>query len=475
MLLIACANLANLLLARATAREREIAVRLSIGASRVRIIGQLLVESVMLAGIGTALGLVAARMLSAVLVSQLAGGSTSVFIDLSWNGTVFGFTAGVSLLACLLFGLAPALKATALSPAASLRGTRGVTDSRERFGLRRTLVVAQVALSLVLLFGALLFTRTLYNLLTIDPGFDHEVLVVDLTHRSLANAEPAQGLAPRVELRERLAALPGVAGVSMAEHVLRSGSSWNEFIEVDGATDRALANFARVDGDFFDVLRIPLLKGRTFDRRDVAQSPRVAVVNETFAREVLKGADPLGRLLWVEVAPGKPIEKIEIVGVTRDTKYDSIRQAFEPLVHVPVSQASSFGALARFVIKTHGAPAGLTPSLERVAAALNPAINVRVRHVRQIVRDGLVRERLMAALSGAFGALAIAAARAAGRCCSDSIRPMRRRSPPPSAPWRPRPPGQLPAGASRVPRRPHAGPPAGVDLRWLFQKFDRTL
>ena len=406
VLLIACANLANLLLARATAREREIAVRLSIGASRARIVGQLLVESVMLAAIGTALGLVAARMLSAVLVAQLAGGSTSVFIDLTWTSTVFVFTAGVSLLACLLFGLAPAVKATSLSPAASLRGTRGVTENRERFGMRRTLVIAQVALSLVLLFGALLFTRTLYNLLTIDPGFDQDVLIVDLTHRSLANEDPAPALAQRVDLHERIAALPGVAGVAIAENVLLSGSSWNDFINVDGPGRRALVDFARVDGGYFDVLSIPLLKGRTFDSRDTRQSPPVAIVNQTFVRDVLNGAEPLGRLFWIEVAPGQPIEKMEIVGVIGDTKYDSIRQEFEPLVHVPIAQAPSFRALARFAVKARGGISGITPSVERVAAAVNPAINVRVREVRRTVRDGLVRERLMAALSGAFGALA---------------------------------------------------------------------
>jgi putative ABC transport system permease protein len=346
-------------------------------------------------------------MLSIVLVAQLAGGSSSVFIDLGWNGTVFGFTAGVSLLACLLFGLAPAMKATALSPAVSLKGGRGVTDSRERFGLRRTLVVAQVALSLVLLFGALLFTRTLYNLLTIDPGFDQDVLFVDLTHRSLAQEEPAAaGLEQRVALQQRLAALPGVTGVAIAENVPLSGGFWNEFINVDGVNVRKLSNFARVGGDFFELLRIPLIKGRTFDRRDTAQSPEVAIVNETFVREVLNGAEPLGRLVWVEAAPGEPVEKLEIVGVTRDTKYDSIRRKFDPLVQVAISQASSFGAVARFVAKSDGTVAGITPAIERAAASVNPAINVRVRQVRQTVRDGLVRERLMAALSGAFGALA---------------------------------------------------------------------
>ena len=209
VLLIACANLANLLLARASAREKEMAVRLAIGAARRRLVAQLLVESVLLALIGTVLGIIVARGLTTILIAQIASGFGNIFIDLTWNSQMFAFTAGVSVLACLLFGLMPALKATAVSPANTLRaGARGLTMSRERFGLRRLLVVTQVALSLVLLLGALLFSRTLYNLLSIDTGFDQKVLVVDLNHRSLAG-DVDRGRAMREDIVERLAAIPG--------------------------------------------------------------------------------------------------------------------------------------------------------------------------------------------------------------------------------------------------------------------------
>jgi putative ABC transport system permease protein len=407
VLVIACANLANLLLAKATAREREIAIRLSIGASRARIMRQLLAESVLLAAIGTTLGVLVARGLGQVLVAQLAGGAGSVFVDLTWNMKVFGFTAGVSLLACLLFGLAPAAKATALSPAVVLKaGGRGITGGRSRFGVRRVLVVTQVALSLVLLFGALLFTRTLYNLLTIDPGFNQDVITVDATHRTLATDDPARGYAQRQDLQARLAAIPGVAGVALSENMPLAGGFWNEFVMVDGAADKALANFARVGSDFFALLDIPVVRGRTFSVTDSRNAPPVALVNERFVEKTLGGADPVGRRLWVIGAPGQPEEKIEIIGVTRDTKYGSIREELQPLVYVPIAQAEAFGALARFAVKARGPVAGLMPSIERAVAEVNPAIAVRTRVARQVVRSGLVRERLMAALSGAFGVLA---------------------------------------------------------------------
>jgi predicted permease len=408
VLLIACANLANLLLARATAREREIAVRLAIGASRGRIVRQLIVESVLLVLLGTALGVLVARALSAVLVAQLAGGMSSLFLDLGWNLQVLGFTIGVSLLACLLFGVAPAIKATALAPVVALKaGGRGITSSRERFGVRRALVVAQVALSLVLLIGALMFTRTLYNLLTVDAGFDQNVAAVNLSHRSLMTSDAERGRAQRIELQERIAATPGVAGVAIVDNGLLTGGFWNEFVLVSDGQEKTLSNFTRVSSNYFELLQVPILKGRPFSSADVGQSPPVAVVNETFVRKVLKGADPIGRVLWVDPVPGRPVKKIEIVGVARDTKYQDIRDEFEPIVHLSTAQSDDFRAGARFIVKTRGGnPNAVRPAIERAVAELNPAIDVNMRIIKESVSNGLVRERLMAALSAAFGALA---------------------------------------------------------------------
>lgn len=408
VLLIACANLANLLLARGTAREREIAVRLSIGASRARVVSQLIIESLLLALLGTLLAVLVAGALSGVLVSQLAIGMGSLFLDLDWNLEVFGFTTGVALLACVLFGLAPALKATALTPASALRaGGRGLTAGRERFGLRRALVVAQVALSLVLLIGALFFARTLYNLWTIDAGFDQEVAYVNLTHRSLAPADPDRARAQRVELQEKLSAIPGVAGVAITDNMMLSGSSWNEFVLTDANSPRALSNFMRASPNFFLLVGMPILQGRGFGAADVAQAPAVAVVNEMFVKTILNGADPIGHRFWVEPAPGLAAEKIEIVGVTRDTKYQGLKEKLEPLVVLPITQSTDFRATAQFVLKANGiAVDALMPGIQHSVAQINPSIDVSLRVIKTSVRNRMFRERLLASLASAFGALA---------------------------------------------------------------------
>ena len=409
VLLIACANLANLLLARASAREREMAVRLAIGAARRRLVAQLLVESVLLALVGTVLGIIVARGLTTILIAQIASGFGNIFIDLTWNTQMFAFTAGVSVLACLLFGLMPALKATALSPATTLRaGARGLTMSRERFGLRRLLVVTQVALSLVLLLGALLFSRTLYNLLSIDTGFDQKVLVVLMTHQSLAG-DVDRGGAMRDDLRERLAAIPGVDKIAQADFVPLEGSFWNEMAMVDtpsGPGDKFLTNFTRVGRGYFETMQVPLLKGRDFDARDSRQSSPVAIVNETFVKKGLGGADPIGRIVRVETAPGQPSETWEIIGVSRDAKHTDLKDDFEPLVILPATQAVRAEDWTRFVIKPRGAIDAITPAVVRTVAEVNPLINIDFAVLSETIASGLVRERLMAALSGAFGLLA---------------------------------------------------------------------
>jgi putative ABC transport system permease protein len=407
VLLIACANLANLLLARATARQKEIAVRLAIGASRRRIVGQLLVESLMLAAIGTVLAIGVARGLTAILVAQLAAGMSSLFLDLSWNLPVFAFTAAVAAVACLLFGLAPALKATALSPSTALKaGGRGLSEIRERFGLRRMLVVAQVALSLVLLLGALMFTRTLYNVLTIDAGFNQQVIHVDLRHPSFRSEDPATQSMIRTDMQARLAGIPGVAGVALASNAPLGDSWWNEHVLTDASKDKTLTNYTIVGDNYFDVLGIPLLKGRAFNATDTPGSPPVAVVNESFVRKTFPNTDPIGHLLWVEESDNQAIKKVQIVGVARDTKYGDIHDKFEPIVHLAASQDGEPKYSMRLIVKPRDGIAGLFPQITRRVADVSPEISVQLRFLSQAVRDGLVRERLMAALSTAFGALA---------------------------------------------------------------------
>jgi putative ABC transport system permease protein len=410
VLLIACANLANLLLARASVREREMAVRLAIGAGRRRLVTQLLVESMLLAAAGTLLGVVVARALTTILIAQIASGLGAIFIDLTWNSQMFLFTAAVSAIACLLFGLAPALKATALSPAVSLRaGGRGLTMSRERFGIRRLLVVTQVALSLVLLLGALLFSRTLYNLLNIDTGFDQQVVVAFLSDQSLAGSTE-RGRVVRDDIRARLTTIPDVAQVAQADFVPLNGSSWNELIRMQlpaGALgDKMLANFSRVGNGYFQTLQVPIVRGRDFNERDSRQAAPVAIVNETFVKKVLNGADPIGRVISLETAPNQPAQTWQIVGVSGDAKYSDLKEDFEPLVVLPATQAPEAEGWVRFILKPRGEIDAVIPAAARKIAEVNPSIDVEFSVLSDTIRGRLVRERLMAALSVAFGLLA---------------------------------------------------------------------
>ena len=411
VLVIACANLANLLLARASARGREIAVRLAIGASRPRIVRQLLVESAVLAAAGAIFGGALAGVLSGVLMDVLAGDNPAVWVDLTWNWRMLGFTSGVAFLACLLFGVAPALRATAVAPSVALKGVgRGITASRERFGLRRGLVITQVALSLVLLLGALLFTRTLYNLLATDPGFHHEGLVTAfITHLNRAPGGDRDQQGTRRDLRERLAALPDVAAVAQADVTpLGNSGFWNESVRVDGlaSPERKVSNFNRVSGGFFGVLGVPLKAGRDFSDRDTRQSPSVAIVSEAFVKQFVPDGSVLGRVIRVETAPGQPEPAYEIVGVVTDTKLQHVREEMQPMVYVASTQEEDAGTGTQFILRARGTPATLMPAVTRAVTEFSPAVNLEFRVLNAAIQDSLLRERLMASLSVAFGVLA---------------------------------------------------------------------
>jgi predicted permease len=413
VLLIACANLANLLLARASARGREMAVRLAIGASRARLVRQLMIESAVLAVAGALLGALAGTALSGVLVGVLAENNPAIFLDLSWNLRLFAFTSGVALLACLLFGVVPALRATAMAPGSALKAAgRGLTASRERFGVRRALVVTQVALSLVLLLGALLFTRTLFNLLTTDPGFTHEGTVVatvsqlSRTGRDASAGPDAQAL--RRELRERIAGLPDVASVAQADVIpLGNSGFWNENVGVDGVPrERRISNFNRVSEGFFRTLNIPLVAGRDFDGRDTLQSPAVAIVSQAFVKRFVPDGNALGRIVRVSAAPGAVEPTYEIVGVVRDTLLESLRAEIAPMVYVASTQEQEPGNGTIFLIRPRNTVASVVSGVTGAVSAFSPSLNLEFRVLSTAIRESLLRERLMATLSTAFGVLA---------------------------------------------------------------------
>jgi len=409
VLLIACANLANLLLARANVREREIAVRLAMGASRGRLVRQLLSESLLLAVFGAGLGVAIAQALSRGLLSFLSTPGNPVFVGLALDWRILGFTAALAILTCILFGLAPALGATRQSPAAAMRaGGRGATAGRQRFGLRRALVSTQVALSLVLLVGALLFVRSLQGLMNIDAGFQAEGIMSAGVDFSRAQYPVARRQGILRELQDRFASLPGV--VSAAQVLMTSVSgSWNDFIGPDGsvaAGSHKLSFFNRVSPGYFRTMGTRLMAGRDFNDHDNLDAPKVAIVNQTFAKKFLGGANPVGHTFYQEAPAGKPEQLYQIVGLVRDTKYRELREEFLPVAFVAVAQNPEPDPGGTFVLRVAGSPGAVTNEVKAAAAEVNPTMSLEFHTLSRQLQDSLLRERLMATLSGAFALLA---------------------------------------------------------------------
>jgi putative ABC transport system permease protein len=409
VLLIACANLANLLLARASAREREIAVRQALGASRGRLVRQLLAESLLLAVVGAAIGAGLAQALSRLLVAFLSTSADPVFLDLALDWRMLGFAAGLAVLTCLLFGLAPAIRATRMEPGAVMKtGGRGMTASRERFSLRRALVVAQVALSLVLVAGALLFSRSLGNLLMVETGFRQDgILMAEVSFRRL-NLPHDRYPAFKDELLDRIRAISGVESAAIT-HIIPLRSWGGASVWIDGADVRQAqdTSLSRVGPDYFKTLEIPLLAGRDFDARDRVGTPMVAIVNEAFARKFLNGASPVGQRFWVEATPGDPETVYEIVGLVRDTKYEDLREEFVPVAYYAAAQNSGSGPGGQILIGSRLPQAEIVASVKRVLNEINPAITVSFQGFKPMIEATILRERLMATLSGFFGGLAL--------------------------------------------------------------------
>jgi len=409
VLLIACANLANLLLARASAREREIAVRQALGASRGRVVRQLLVESLLLAAVGAALGAALAQALSRFLVAFLSTSNNLVFLDLALDWRALGFAASLAVLTCLLFGLAPAIRATRMEPGAVMKaGGRVMTAGRERFSLRRALTVTQVALSLVLVAGALLFSRSLGKLLTVDTGFRQEgILIADVGFR-----RPYLPLdrypAIKDELLARIRAIPGVESVAFTHMIpLGGGGSLHVWIDGADARQRQRTSHSRVGPDYFKTLEIPVLAGREFDARDRADAPRVAIVNEAFARKFLHGADPVGQRFWMEGLGEIPETRYEIVGLVRDTKFGDLREEFRPIAYTAPAQLVGAGPGGPVLIRSRLPQAGMVAAVKRILNEINPAITVSFQGFKPMIEATILRERLMATLSGFFGLLAL--------------------------------------------------------------------
>lgn len=411
VLLIACANLVNLMLARASAREREMALRVTLGASRGRLIQQMLMESLLLAMIGATGGVALAQVLGKLLIGFISGEDNPIFLPLRADWRVLLFTTGLTVLTCLLCGTAPALQAARSNPGYALNGSgRGSTAGRRGLALRRGLVVSQVALSLVLLVTALLFVRTFRNLVAVNAGMQQDgVLTADFDFSAL-KMPAARRLEYKRELLVKVRAVPGVNAAAEAINVPMTGNSWDRFIDIpEQGVQRRTVDINAVSGGFFQALQVPMLAGRDFDEQDTVSSPRVAIVNERFAKEVLGGSNPLG--VTFHVARGKPEEKVyQIVGLVGDTKYRDVREEFQPIIFLAESQDEAPGPDSTFVIRSGESAASLIAALKEVAGRTSPEIVLNFGVLRTAVLRGLARERLMATLSGFYGALAAALA-----------------------------------------------------------------
>ena len=410
VLLIACANLANLMLARSSARERELAVRQALGASRHRLIRQLLAESLLLAVVGAGAGLFLARSLAGFMVTFLSTRGNQVFLNLHPGWTVFAFATAVAVLAALLFGLLPALRCTRLAPTEAMKsGGRGLTAGRQRFGLRGGLVVSQVAFSLVLLVGAFLFIRSLRNLLTIPLGFQRTGLLITELDLSRLNLPADRRDSFRRELLEQVRSTPGVDSAAAAAIVPTEGSSMNRTVWLEG-TDPAQARspwFNWVSPQYFKTMGTPLLAGRDFDEHDTAASPKVAIVNLEFARQFTNGSSPIGKRIVQRAELGKPQVEYEIVGVVANTKYQDLREEFPPLVYAPGPQFEDFYQGDQIIIIRSQAPlVGLTSRVKQTVARVSPDVAIEFNSMESTIHDHLLSERLMATLSGFFGVLA---------------------------------------------------------------------
>jgi putative ABC transport system permease protein len=409
VLLIACANLANLMLARASAREREIAVRLALGAGRGRLIRQLLAEGLLVAVAGAAAGLLLARSLAGFMVSFLSTRGNPLFLDLNPDWRVLGFTAGVAAVATVLFGLVPALRATRVPPLEAMKaGSRALTTNRERFGLRRALVVSQVALSLVLLVGALLFTRSLRNLMTVDLGFQRSGILITELDFSQLKLPAARVEVFRRQLLDQIRSTPGVDSAAETAIIPTEGSSMNRAVWLQGADPTTAKSpwFNFVSPQYFKTMGTPLLAGRDFDNRDTATSPKVAIVNQEFLRQFAGGASLIGKTIVQKAELNKPQVEYEVVGIVADAKYQDLREDFSPLVYAPASQFADNTPGDQILIRSQAPLTDLTSRLKQTVAQVSPDISIDFNTMENMIHEHLLGERLMATLSGFFGFLA---------------------------------------------------------------------
>ena len=413
LLLIACANVGNLLLARAAARQRELAVRMSLGATRSRVVRQLLTESVEIAAFGAVLGVVLARLGTSMLSHNLppAAGNLADMVVLRPSVSILAFAVATTIACTLLFGVLPALRGTRVDIVTPLKdGARG-SGPRSRSLVDGGIVVAQVAMALVLVSAASLFVSTLRNLKQFDnePALSRVLLAQIDTRGTIYSARGMTAIYP--DLLERMRRIPGVTSVALSTTVpVFGGRSLRDFIRVPGfqPSDDGdySAWYAAVTPDYFTATGIGLVRGRAFTTSDAASSQPVAIVSEAFAHHFFGGRDPIGATIEYG-AEGPAAHRLQVVGVARDARYDDLRAPPTEIYYEPVSQSGDLPLLV-LSLRTNGDPVTLAPLLRHEVDAVAPGIRVRrLAGFEQALNDALARERLAAALATLFGAVAV--------------------------------------------------------------------
>jgi putative ABC transport system permease protein len=411
VLLIACANIANLMLARASGRRHELTMRLALGASRGRVARQLLTESLLLAGLGALVGLGFARWGSALLVAQFSTASEPLLLDLSLDWRVLGFTVAVTVLTALLFGVAPAMTTRRLAPMDALKEQgRGATGGRNR--LASPLVVAQIAMSVVLVVGAGLFLQTFVSLLTRDVGFDREPILlvnVDIQRSQVDESRRAELYA---RLAEAAAQVPGVERAAASLLTPMSGMGWNNAFEIPDqpqlSTRERLSFINAVTPGWHSVYGTRLVAGREFTDADRAGGQPVVIVNEAFAKKFLRPGSALGQPVQPSERPdGARPPAMTVVGVARDAAYGNLREAIPPTIFIPMAQSAIVFPSGAVTIRAAVTPSSLVRPLTEALTRVDADVSIAFRPLSDQVGARMVRERVMAMLGGFFGLLAL--------------------------------------------------------------------
>jgi putative ABC transport system permease protein len=423
VLLIACANVANLLLSKAAARRREVAIRLALGASRWRIVRQLLTESVLLSAIGGAAGLFLAWLVvQSFQAAPPPAGALPIALDFTLDRRVLAFSLVLSILTGLVFGAAPALQASRPGLVPALKDEAFAPDGRSRFfNLKKVLVVSEVALSLMLLIAAGLFIKSLKTVQTIDAGLAVDELVTAPLSVNLLRYTRAQGREFYQRVIDRMEQIPGVKSASVARMAVLTGSSRVTSVNVEGraipgnqvqsegggfAATRAREALANVIGPgFFETLGIPIVKGRDFGEQDAEGRPLVAIVSETLVKEFFPGEDPLGKRFTTAATPADA-RWIEIVGIAKDSKYRSLSETPAAVVYVPLAQNHETGVT--LYVRAAGSPAQLVPQIRREIQAIEPNLPVpNIQTMNDTIGASLYAPRMGAMLLSVFGGLAL--------------------------------------------------------------------